>query len=86
MLVDAGWERHHRHLQAAGTVTIPIELAGALIIGWLAIAIPTVVHLAGRKTDTRTLTIFWGVVAAVVPIFGLLFILGLLLKDDRLRA
>jgi uncharacterized membrane protein len=58
-------------------------LAGALWVAWLAIAVPTLVHLAGRKTDTRTLTIAWGVVAALVPVFGLLFILGLLLKDDR---
>ena len=58
-------------------------LAGALWLAWLAIAVPTLVHLAGRKTDTRTLTIFWGIVAALVPVFGLLFILGLLLKDDR---
>ena len=58
-------------------------LAGALSVAWLAIAVPTLVHLAGRKTDTRTLTIFWGIVAALVPVFGLLFILGLLLKDDR---
>ena len=61
-------------------------LAGALWVAWLALAVTTVVHLAGRKTDTRTLTIFWGVVAALVPVFGLLFILGLLLKDDRPRA
>jgi hypothetical protein len=61
-------------------------LAGALWVAWLALAVPTVVHLAGRKTDTRTLAIFWGVVAALVPVFGLLFILGLLLKDDRPRA
>ena len=63
-----------------------MELAGALWIAWLALAVPTVVHLAGRKTDTRTLTIFWGVVAALVPVLGLLFILGLLLKDDRPTA
>ena len=61
-------------------------LAGALWLAWLVIAVPTVVHLAGRKTDTRTLTIVWGVVAALVPVFGLLFILGLLLKDDRRGA
>ena len=67
-------------------MTIPTELAGALCVAWLAIAVPTVVHLAGRKTDTRTLTIFWGVIAALVPVFGLLFILGLLLKDDRTAA
>ena len=67
-------------------MTIPIELAGALCVTWLAIAMPTVVHLAGRKTDTRTLTIAWGVVAVLVPIFGLLFILALLLKDDRPTA
>jgi mannose/fructose/N-acetylgalactosamine-specific phosphotransferase system component IID len=64
-------------------MTIPTGLAGVLFATWLAIAIPTVVHLAGRKTDTRMLTIFWGVVAALVPVFGLLFILALLLKDDR---
>ena len=63
-----------------------MELAGALWIAWLALAVPTVVHLAGRKTDTRTLTIFWGVVAALVPVLGLLFILGLLLKDERPTA
>ena len=58
-------------------------LAGALWVAWLAMAVPTLVHLAGRKTDTRALTICWGIVAALVPVFGLLFILGLLLKDDR---
>jgi mannose/fructose/N-acetylgalactosamine-specific phosphotransferase system component IID len=67
-------------------MNIPIGLAGALCAAWLAIAIPTVVHLAGRKTDTRMLTMFWGVVAALVPFIGLLFILGLLLKDDRPTA
>lgn len=64
-------------------MTMPMGLVGVLYVVWLAVAIPTVVHLAGRKTDTRTLTIFWGIVAALVPVFGLLFILGLLLKDDR---
>lgn len=67
-------------------MTIPMGLVGVLYVAWLAAAIPTVVHLAGRKTDTRTLTMFWGVVAALVPVFGLLFILGLLLKDDRPTA
>ena len=67
-------------------MTIPMGLVGALWVAWLAIAIPTVVHLAGRKTDTRSLTILWGVAAALVPVFGLLFILGLLLKDDRPTA
>ena len=61
-------------------------VVGALWIAWLAIVVPTVIHLAGRKTDTRALTILWGVVAALVPVFGLLFILGLLLKDDRPTA
>lgn len=64
-------------------MTMPMGLVGVLYVVWLAVAIPTVVHLAGRKTDTRTLTILWGIVAALVPVFGLLFILGLLLKDDR---
>lgn len=64
-------------------MSIPAQLAGILYFAWLVLAIPTVVHLAGRKTDTRSLTIFWGIVAALVPVFGLLFILGLLLKDDR---
>lgn len=65
---------------------MPMGLAGALYVAWLAIAIPSIVHLAGRKTDTRSLTIVWGVIAALVPVFGLLFILGLLLKDDRKAA
>ena len=64
-------------------MTIPIELAGGLCVAWLLMAIPTVVHLAGRKTETRALTVLWGVVAALVPVIGLLFILGLLLKEDR---
>ena len=67
-------------------MSIPAELAGTVYVAWLAIAIPTVVHLAGRKTDTRALTIFWGIVAALVPVFGLFFILALLLKDDRALA
>jgi predicted tellurium resistance membrane protein TerC len=67
---------------------LDISLAGtgAFFLAWLAIAIPTVIHLAGRKTDTRRLTVFWGIVAALVPPFGLLFILALLLKDDRPTA
>jgi hypothetical protein len=64
-------------------MSIPAELAGVLYLTWLVFAIPTIVHLAGRKTDTRALTISWGIVAALIPVFGLLFILGLLLKDDR---
>ena len=64
-------------------MSIPAQLAGVLYLTWLVFAVPSVVHLAGRKTDTRALTIFWGIVAALVPFFGLLFILGLLLKDDR---
>lgn len=62
---------------------MPMDLLGVLYVAWLVIAIPTTVHLAGRKTDTRTLTIAWGVIAALVPVFGLLFILAMLLKDDR---
>jgi hypothetical protein len=67
-------------------MTIPVGLAGLVYVVWLAIAIPTIVHLASRKTDTRTLSIFWGVVSALLAVFGLLFILGLLLKDDRPTA
>ena len=67
-------------------MTIPLGLAGAAYVAWLAIAIPTIVHLAGRKTDTRNLTILWGVVAVLVPVFGMLFILALLLKNDRAMA
>lgn len=67
-------------------MTIPMDLAGVLYVVWLVLAIPTIVHLAGRKTDTRTLSISWGVFAALVPVFGLLFILGMLLKDDRSTA
>ena len=67
-------------------MSISAELAGMVFFGWLVLAIPTIVHLAGRKTDTRALTMFWGIVAALVPVFGLLFILALLLKDDRRTA
>jgi hypothetical protein len=67
-------------------MTIPMGVAGVLYFAWLVMALPTIMHLAGRKTDTRGLTIAWGVVAALVPIFGLLFILCLLLKDDRSKA
>jgi hypothetical protein len=63
-----------------------MTLLGQLYVVWLLFAVPTVVHLADRKTDTRALTIFWGIVAALVPVFGMLFILGLLLKDDRQTA
>ena len=56
---------------------------GALYVVWLILAIPTVVYLAGRKTDTRQLTILWGIIAALAPPFGLLFILAMLIKDDR---
>lgn len=62
---------------------ISLAGTGAFFIAWLAFAIPTVIYLAGRKSDTRRLTIFWGIVAAGIPPLGLLFILVLLLKDDR---
>ena len=67
-------------------MSISAELAGMVFFAWLVLAIPTIVHLAGRKTDTRALTMFWGIVAAFVPVLGLLFILALLLKDDRRKA
>lgn len=65
-----------------------ISLAGLglIFVAWLALAVPTVLRLAGRKTDTRELTMLWGIVAALLPPFGLLFILALLLKDDRPAA
>ena len=64
-------------------MNMTLSSMGATYVIWLLLAIPTVVHLAGRKTDTRSLTILWGIVAALVPPFGLLFILALLLKNDR---
>ena len=67
-------------------MTIPMDLAGVLYAAWLALALPSIVQLAGRKTDTRALATFWGAVAALTVVFGLLFILGLLLKDDRHTA
>jgi hypothetical protein len=62
---------------------IPANLYGGFMFVWLALAIPTIVHLAGRKTDTPSLTIAWGIVAALFPPVGLVFILALLFKDDR---
>lgn len=62
---------------------ISAEFYGGFMLVWLALAIPTIVHLAGRKTDTRSLTAAWGIVAALFPPFGLFFILALLLKDER---
>jgi hypothetical protein len=53
---------------------------------WFALAVPTILHLAGRKTDTKQLTVFWGIIAALIPPLGLLFILALLLKNDRPAA
>ena len=64
-------------------MNIPVAGVGGVYVVWLLVAISTVVVLAERKTDTRGLTILWGVIAAVVPPFGLLFILALLLKNDR---
>lgn len=66
-------------------MTMPLYLLGIIYAVWLAAAIPSCAYLAGRKTDTRRLTTAWGVVAALVPVIGLLFILALLLKDDRPR-
>jgi hypothetical protein len=65
---------------------ISLTNVGVLYVIWLILAIPTVVYLAGRKTDTRQMTIFWGVIAALLPPFGLLFILALLIKNDRAGA
>ena len=64
-------------------MNIPVAGVGGVYVVWLLVAISTVVVLAERKTDTRGLTILWGVIAALVPPFGLLFILALLLKNDR---
>jgi len=60
-----------------------LQFFSSFMVVWLLLAIPTIVHLAGRKTDNRRLTIAWGIVAALVPPLGLIFILALLLKDDR---
>lgn len=65
---------------------ISLTSMGVLYVVWLIMAIPTVVYLAGRKTQTPQLTIFWGIFAALFPPFGLLFILVLLIRDDRARA
>lgn len=59
---------------------------GVVWVVWLGLAVPTIVYLAGRKTDTQQLTVFWGIIAALVPPVGLLFILALLLKNDRPAA
>ena len=56
---------------------------GVAWVSWLALAVPSIVYLAGRKTDTRQLTVLWGIIAALIPPVGLLFILAMLLKDDR---
>ena len=64
-------------------MNLSVTHVGVIFVAWLILAVPTVVYLAGRKTDTRQLTIFWGIIAALLPPFGLLFILALLLKDDR---
>lgn len=56
---------------------------GVLFVVWLALAIPTIVSLAGRKTETPRLTVLWGSIAALLPPVGLLFILALLLRNDR---
>jgi hypothetical protein len=64
-------------------MNVSLTGTGVLLVAWLALAIPTVVYLAGRKTDTRQMTVFWGIFAALLPPVGLLFILAMLLKDDR---
>jgi hypothetical protein len=64
-------------------MNVSLTGTGVLFVAWLALAIPTVVYLAGRKTDTRQLTVFWGIFSALLPPIGLLFILAMLLKDDR---
>ena len=60
-----------------------LQFFGGFMVVWLPLAITTIVHLAGRKTDNPRLAIAWGVVAALFPPLGLIFILALLLKDDR---
>jgi hypothetical protein len=67
-------------------LNVSLTSGGVLFLIWLALAIPTVIHLAGRKTDTRQLTVFWGIIASLIPPIGLLFILALLLKNDRPAA
>lgn len=53
---------------------------------WFLVAVPTILHLAGRKTETKQLTVLWGIIATLIPPVGLLFILALLLKNDRPAA
>ena len=64
-------------------MSISASAYGGFMLIWLVLAVPTVVSLADRKTETRGLTIFWGIVAALFPPVGLLFILALLIKPDR---
>ena len=56
---------------------------GVFVVAWLALAVPTIVSLARRKTETPGLTVLWGGIAALLPPVCLLFILALLLKNDR---
>jgi len=64
-------------------VNMSLAGMGLVWVIWLALAVPSIVYLAGRKTDTRQLTVLWGIIAALVPPIGFLFILAMLLKDDR---
>jgi hypothetical protein len=64
-------------------LSIDVGAVGIVFIAWLLAAVPTVVYLAPRKTDTARLTMCWGVVPALVAPLGLLFILALLLRRDR---
>ena len=64
-------------------MTIDLGAVGIVFMAWLLAAVPTVLYLAPRKTDTARLTMCWGVVATLVAPLGLLFILALLLRRDR---
>ena len=87
MHIESLIRRRHRYVQEeVRPLDISLGNLGAFYAVWLGLAIPTIVYLAGRKTDTRQLTILWGVIAALVPPFGLLFILAMLIKNDRTGA
>jgi len=50
---------------------------------WPALAIPTIVFLARRKSTHVALTVFWGVLMLLIPPVGLVFIMVLLLLPNQ---
>ena len=63
-------------------MNIDLYSYGVFFLVWLLVSVPVLIYLAKKKVVNTALTIFWGVIAILFPIAGLIFIVALAMKDD----